>query len=182
MSSISLGQAHEAEVTLSKAGATGENFWDPISKSESLCRKVLVFVAEMLRLVFTLKATTDRDMTDWKCEKPVLAEGEFELELKEFLRKGESYLDGKDMVKRAKELDIDSGLRHLEAILREQDKIPVEMRRFCLISTQVWLHSSGNRFVWYLSWCGKHWVLGYYSLSHILNSDYRLVASRKYQK
>jgi len=137
MSNITLGQAHEAEITLSKAGATGKNFWDPISKSEALARKVVAFVAEMLKLVFTLKVTIDRDMTGWKCKEPVLSEGEFELVLQEFLEDNETYLSGEDMPERAKKMGAESGLRHLEAMLREQDKIPVEARKFRLVSTEV---------------------------------------------
>jgi hypothetical protein len=137
---------------------------------------------EALKLVFNLASAVDRDMTGWECKEPVKGEGEFELEFKEFLRKGESYLDGEDMVKRAKELGVDSGLRHLEAVLREQDKIPVEMRQFCFVSTEVWLDSNGHRGVWFLRWIGDCWVLHYYWLYNRFVFRYRLVAPRKYQK
>ena len=42
---VSLGLAHEAEVMLRKAGATRENFWKPISKSEDLARRVYELVS-----------------------------------------------------------------------------------------------------------------------------------------
>jgi len=38
---VSLGLAHEVEVMLRKVGATRENFWIPISKSEDLARQAL---------------------------------------------------------------------------------------------------------------------------------------------
>ncbi len=175
------GLVHEAVITGRKVGAD-RDFWAALAHSEVLFAKVVAFVAEMLRLVFTLKAATDRDMTGWECKEPVKGEGEFELELKEFLRKGESYLGGEDMVKRAKELGVDSGLRHLEAVLREQDKIPVEMRQFCLVSTEVWVGPNGDRDVWYLDWRGGRWVLFSYWLDNDFNSSCRLVSPRKYQK
>lgn len=41
---VSLGLVHEVEVMLRKVGATRENFWKPVSKSEELARKVLKLV------------------------------------------------------------------------------------------------------------------------------------------
>ncbi len=145
------------------------------------CQQALAVFASIPRSIFTLKPAFDRDMTGWECKEPVKCEGEFELELKEFIPKGES-LGGEDMVKRAKELDVNSGLRHLEAILREKDKIPVEMRQFCLVSTEVWLGPNGRRNVWYLDWRGDRWVLDRYWLRYDFDSHCRLVAPRKYQK
>jgi len=41
---VSLGLAHEVEVQLRKAGATRENFWAPVSRSEVLAQKIVDLV------------------------------------------------------------------------------------------------------------------------------------------
>lgn len=183
MSDVSLGQAHEAEVTLSKAGATVENFWNPISRSDELARKVVALVAEALKMVFKLASVIDRDMTGWKCVEPVNAEeGEFEFSLQDFLQGNETYPNGEEMVKRGRKQGANSGLKHIEAIIREQDKIPVEMRKFVLVSTEIWLSPGGDRGVWYACWDGGRWVLHCGWLFNGFRSGCRLVVPRKYQK
>lgn len=146
-------------------------------------QKYLAGLADVLRDTFSLTAKIDRDMTGWKCVESVPAEeGEFELVVQEFLRGDETYLGGEEMVKRGKKQGANTGLRHLEAMLREQDKIPAELRQFCLVSTEVWLSPSGGRRVFCLRWVGLRWVLGCLWLQLDFRSDDRFVGSRKYQK
>ena len=176
---ITLGQAHETEVTLERAGATTE-FWTRVAQNLELAKAV---VALVMSTVFRLVVNVERDMTDWICLEPVDAEeGEFEPFLVEFLAEKEPYVGGEEMVKRAKEKNALTGLRHAEAMLRNQEKIPVEWRKYCLVFTEVWQFADGNRDVWCLYWDGEHWCLDYYWLSFSFISSYRLVGSRKYQK
>jgi len=176
------GLVHEAIVTGRKVGA-GKEFWAGIAHNEVLFAKVVALVAEALRVVFTLIADVERDITGWQCLEPVEAEpGEFEPELQEFLQKGESYTGGEEMVRRAKNQEVLSGLRHAEAMLRNQERIPVEWRKFVLVFPEVWQCPYGDRRVWYLCWSGKQWVLCYGWLNFSFDSRCRLVRPRKYQK
>jgi len=62
-------------------------------------------------------------MTGWTCVEPVkVAPGEFEVVIEDFLEEGEPYIGGEEMVSRAKNRGIRTGLRHAEAMLREQEK------------------------------------------------------------
>jgi len=150
-------------------------------KSPLRVQKYLAGLADALRDTFVLKATIDRDMPGWKCEKPVGDDGEFEFTLQEFVTKDDNgFVTGDEMLKRGK--DANSGLRHIEAIIREQDKIPVEMRGFILVSTEVWLAPGRGRYVWYACWVGGAWVLDYGCVGISINSRCRLVVPRKYQK
>ncbi len=180
MSDVSLGQAHETELRLRNAGATLENFWDPIAKSESLAQRVVAFMAEALKLVFKLISNIDRNMEGWKCVESVdAAEGEFEPVLQEFLRNKESFVNGEEIIRRAKEQGVSSGIRHAEAMLRQQDKIPVEWRKYYLVFPEVWQGPRGDRGVFCLCWSGGRWYLRCHWLWRGFRSSARLVASRK---
>jgi len=176
---ISLGQAHETELTLEKAGATTE-FWTRLAQNLELAKATVAFVMTM---VFRLVSKIDRDMTGWTCVEPVEAEeAEFEPTLHEFLREGENFIDGEEMVKRAKEQGILTGLRHAEAMLRNQEKIPVEWRKYYLVFSEVWRSPDGDRYAWSLYWDDGRWCLSYDWLERGFRSHYRLVASRKCQE
>ncbi|MDP3882936.1 MAG: hypothetical protein Q8Q48_02685 [Candidatus Staskawiczbacteria bacterium] len=177
------GLVHEAIVTGRKVGA-GKEFWAGIAHNEALFAKVVALVAGALRVVFTLIAEIERDMTGWECLASTEAEpGEFEPELQEFLQKGECYTSGEEMIRRATEKEVFSGLRHAEAMLRNQEKIPVEWRKFVLVFPEVWQYPYSNRRVWYLFWDGERWYLSCHWLSNDFSSIYRLVRPRnKYQK
>ena len=178
---VSLGQAHETELTLARAGAT-EEFWTRLAQSVELAKAV---VALVMNRVFRLAANIERDMMGWKCREPVeAAEGEFEPLLYEFFADGENWVGTEEVLKRAKEKGISSGLRHLEAMLREQYKIPVEWRKYCcFVSTEIWLSSpNGERSVWCLEWNGEYWYLSYIWLGLGLTPRCRLLSSRKCSK
>lgn len=174
---ISLGQAHETVLTLEKAGATQE-FWTRLAKNLELAKATVAFV---MSVVFRLTTKIDRNMEGWECLSPVESEeGEFEPSLVEFLEKGEIFVKCEEMLKRAKEKGISTGLRHLEAMLRNQERIPVEWRKHhILVSTEVWRDPSGDRNVWFLCWFGECWCLDYYWLGSDFSSRSRLVAPRK---
>jgi len=172
--SISLGQAHETELTLEKVGATSE-FWTRLAQSVELAKAV---VALVMGTVFRLVAKIERDMTGWECLEPVEAEeGEFEPFLQEFLREGESRVGGEEMIKRA---ESKTGLRHAEAMLRNQENIPVEWRKYYLVFPEVWRSLFGVRRVWCLYFNGGRWRPGCSWLGFDFGSDGRLVGSRKY--
>jgi len=169
----------EVIITGRKVGA-GKAFWANLAHSESLFAEVVAFVDSWsASAVFHLNPTIDRDMTGWKCVESIPAEGEFEFSLTEFFRKGES---GEEMVKRANAKCVVTSLRHLEAMLREQDKIPEELRKFVLVSNEVWLGPDSSRSVFYLCWNDERWYLHYGRLKDDFDSYYRLVVPRKYQK
>lgn len=144
--------------------------------SPMMVQKFLLGLLALLKLVFTLAPTIERDMTGWKCLEPAPAEeGEFELVL---FPGGEIDLGGEEMIKCGKEKGVNAGIRHLEAILRDQDKIPVEMRKLVLVSTEVWLDPGGVRGVWCLYWRSGRWVLNYSGLDRIFGVYCRLIGSR----
>jgi hypothetical protein len=181
MSSYSEGQTHQLMDSLEAAGYTptqvtalGQNF------NGALNQLLLVLTGEakvVANLVFRLVAKIDRDMKGWECLEPVEAEeSEFEPSIHEFLEENDGGSCGcEEMIKRARKDGISSGIRHLEAMLREQEKIPVEWRRFVLVSTEVWQSPDGYRYVWYLCWDGERWSLRYYWLGYDFYSRYRLV-------
>ena len=73
------GLLHEVVVTGRKVGA-GKEFWAAIAHNEELFARVVAFV-----MSFTLADKIDRDMTDWTCVEPAIAEdGEFEPVLQEW--------------------------------------------------------------------------------------------------
>ena len=181
---LDIGQEHELLEKLEGAGMNSVLAQAVItSPDNSLGKRMVAWLVVAIRVVFTLVANIERDMIGWKCVEPVGAgEGEFEPVLREFLREGETFIGGEEMVKRAKEQGALTGLLHAEAMLREPEKIPVECRKFALVFPEVSVDPSGYRDVWYLDWVGVHWYLHYSWLDHDFNSNYRLVVSRKYQK
>ncbi len=165
---------HEVIITGRKVGAD-ERFWARMAHNEGLFKETVVFV---MKGVFYVVA--QHDLTGWICVEPVDAkDGDFEPVLQEFLHEGETYCKGEEMVKRAKEQGALTGLRNAEAMIRNQERIPVEWRKYYLVFSEVWQSPDGNRNVWYLYWNGKRWYLNYNWLSNNFNSNYRLVASRK---
>ena len=178
--SITLGQAHEAELTLAKAGAT-EEFWTRLTQNLELAKAVVALVTNV---VFQSVVQIRRNMEGWKLLEPVPAEeGDLEVTIHEFLKEEDGgHCSGEEMVKRAKEQGVLTGLRHAEAMLRNQEKIPVEWRKFVLVFAEVWQGPSGNRGMWCLDWDGGRWSLSYDWLGFDFASDCRLLASRKCQK
>lgn len=105
-------------------------------------------------------------------------EGDFEPELMEFLREGESSIIGEEMLKRTEKEGF--GQRHAEAMLRNQNAIPVEWRKYVLVFTgTLWRGLSGNRYVPHLYWSGSGWYLHFRWLGYGFVSYSRVVRPRK---
>ena len=141
MSSYSEGQTHQLMESLEMAGYTSAHVTALGQNSNGALDQlmlVLTGVAKVVTdLVFRLVAKIDRDMTGWTCVELVEAEEEFKPTLHEFLREGENFVNGEEMVRRAKEQDALTGLRHAEAMLRNQERIPIEWRKHYLVFSQV---------------------------------------------
>mgnify|MGYP001592610709 CR=1 FL=1 len=77
-----------------------------------------------------------------------------------FLEKGESYINGEVMRKRAKKLTANLGLVDAKNDLEHQDNIPVGLRGKYLVYSGTVLRVSGGRLsVPCLFWYGDRWVL-----------------------
>ncbi|OGY63591.1 MAG: hypothetical protein A3I24_01455 [Candidatus Harrisonbacteria bacterium RIFCSPLOWO2_02_FULL_41_13b] len=123
-----------------------------------------------------------QDMTQegWELLKDVKYEaGEVQLELKEFLKPGETSVKGDVMAERAIELNANLGQKHAEYLLENQHLIPVEFRKFYLtFPGTVWQVSDG-RFVPYLYWRGERWFLNFFWLERDWDGLGRLLSLRK---
>ena len=165
----------EVIATSRKVGAD-KNFWETLSRNEELFAKVVELVGTAPRLAFTLITNIDHDMDGWVCINPVeVEEGEFAPFLYEFLYSGEKSIVGKDMIRRAEGQKIQTGLCHAEAMLRNQKKIPPELRKYCLVFPEVWQNSIGERYVFILSWTHGCWNLNCESLGQVFDFDCRFV-------
>src|SRR3990167_6250921 len=104
MSSYSEGQTHQLMESLEMAGYTSAHVTALGQNSNGALDQlmlVLTGVAKVVTdLVFRLVAKIDRDMTGWTCVELVEAEEEFKPTLHEFLREGENFVNGEEMVRR----------------------------------------------------------------------------------
>ena len=100
-----------------------------------------------------------------------------DLELVSFLKGNESYLNGKELMWRARtELNVNYGQEDAEWLLERQIEIPEEFRNFILLFTgSVWGFPGGNRRVACLDWDGRRWILFFRWLDADFLSYYRLV-------
>ena len=131
-------------------------------------------------LVFQLADKIDRKIDGWTCVNPVEAKTtDFEPFLQDFLREEDNgHLGGEKMIKRAEEQGVQTGLRHAEAMLRNQEKIPVEWQRYCLVFPEVWQNLGGCCLTFYLYYHNDHWGLYHRWLVNSFDSEFRFVASR----
>ena len=177
MDTVSLGQAHETALTLQKAGATPE-FWTRLAQNVELAKRV---VAVVMSVGFWVEEKIERSMPGWTCKEPVeFKVGEFEPVLKNFFIDGERHTGGGAIISRAKNsLSPQTGLRHAEAMLREQERIPDEWRKFKLVFTEVWQHPGNGRSVLFIEWVCGRWSLNHVCLYYGFGSNYRFVSLRK---
>ncbi len=98
-----------------------------------------------------------------------------------FLKGSETFVNGEEMVRRVRiELDANYGQEDAEWLLEHQDKIPVELQKYCLVFPgTVWQVSSGNRYVPCLHWRGRRWMLNFGWLDSDWRSFSRLLRPRK---
>lgn len=76
-----------------------------------------------------------------------------DLELVSFLKSGEDYINGEEMLRRARELDANYSQEDAEWLLEHQNEIPVEMRKYYIVFTgTVWQGSYGYLRVPCLYW------------------------------
>lgn len=103
-----------------------------------------------------------------------------DLELVSFLKRGESYIGGEEMVKRAKKSGANLGQRHAEFLLEHQDEIPAKYRKHYLVFPgTIWRFRDGGRLVPYLCWDGGRWELVFGWLGRGWDSSARLPRSSK---
>ncbi len=102
------------------------------------------------------------------------------LKLLSFLKRGESYVDGEVMKKRAEEEKANFGQKDAEWLLAHQSEIPKEFRKYYLVFPgTVWQDPDGRRCVAYLSWYGGRWCLFFSWLGYGWGSIYRLLSVGK---
>ncbi len=174
------GLIHEAVVTGRGVGA-GQDFWASLAHSKMLFGEVVAFAATMP--IFRLAQGFDSDMANDSWEllfDSRLKEGEFMPELVELGR--EDCVDGDEMVKRTEQENC-GGQRAVEAMLRDQDKIPQEWRKYVLVfPATIWRDRLGVRSVASLFWGGFRWCLDFIWLGSGFYRHYRVVRFGKYQK
>lgn len=104
----------------------------------------------------------------------------FTPEMVEFLKQGESSVNGEVMKLRAKELNAHLGQGEAEYWLENQHLIPVECRgKYLVFPGTVWQDSDGDRIVPCLGWRGDRWCLLFRWLGGGWVSYGRLVRLRK---
>ncbi len=103
------------------------------------------------------------------------------MELMPFLKEGENYVGGEEMVRRArKELNTNLGQRHAEFLLEHQNEIPEEFRQYVLVFTgTIWRDRDGDRGVPCLYWLSEQWYLDVDWLENGFSVDYRLPRPRE---
>ncbi|MEK7654594.1 MAG: hypothetical protein AAB345_05000 [Patescibacteria group bacterium] len=104
------------------------------------------------------------------------------LELKSFLKKGESYINGEVMKQRAKDMNCDLGQEDLEYFLEHQEEIPKKFRDpsiYLVFPGTVVESPDGDRRVACLGWSGDQWCLGFHWLDRVWRSSGRLVCFGK---
>lgn len=99
----------------------------------------------------------------------------------QFLKGDENYINGEEMVRRARtELNANYGQEDAEWLLENQDKIPAELRKYYLVFPgTLWRGRRGFRCVPYLLWFGGRWCLDFGWLAVDWDSGGRLVVPRK---
>ncbi|MEK7579048.1 MAG: hypothetical protein AAB460_00740 [Patescibacteria group bacterium] len=119
----------------------------------------------------------DKRKEGWELLEDEPLVGEPVLTLAEFLRDGEEYVGGEEMVTRATALDGTTGQRHAEQLLGQQKDIPEEYRQFALVFTgTIWRRpeDSGRRVTCLIWGCGA-WYLKFFWLGRAFGRYFRLV-------
>ncbi len=123
----------------------------------------------------------DKTKDGWTRLEHVEFDGQpFTPEMVEFLKSGESYVNGEVMKLRAKEFNAHLGQGEAEYLLENQHLIPKECRdKYLVFPGTVWRDLDGGRRVPYLRWDGGRWGLLFDWLWDDWDSDVRLVRSRE---
>lgn len=98
-----------------------------------------------------------------------------DLELKSFLKDGEDYISGDEMLKRA-----GNAVTDYKELLKHQDKFPKEWRGYYLVFPK-WLGDSRDRYVPCFEWGGKSrsWVLSFHWVGLSFSRNDRFVCPRE---
>lgn len=129
--------------------------------------------------------THDKTKDDWTLidndEGPPRSVEPFDLHFSTFLKEGESYVNGEEMLLRS----ISSvpnhgplaGQHQAEQLLEQQDKIPADLRgKYIVFLATKWRDQHGIRYVPYLCWNGYRWKLDFNWLAYVDWSANDLVA------
>ncbi len=123
----------------------------------------------------------DKTKDGWKLLERVEFYGQpFDFNLVEFLKPGESYVNGEEMKQRAIKLNAHLGQGHAEYLEANQDRIPKEFRGkyYLVFPGTVWQGSDGDRGVPCLYWFGDRWFLSFFWLGGGWYLNCRLVCLR----
>lgn len=103
-----------------------------------------------------------------------------DLELREFLNYDEKYISGKELQKRAVELNARLGQHTVEYLLEHQTEIPEDWRGTYLVFPRtIWQFSDGSRDVPCLGWRDGRWQLSFPWLGCDWSSLYRFAVVSK---
>jgi len=128
--------------------------------------------------VFHVVPKIERNVAGWRCVGPTqIVNGIFMPVFREFLVPGEPSIGGEEMWARAKKQGLRTGLRSGEAMIKDQDKIPKEVREFILVFPEVWIDKNGCRGVFCLTWRSYRWGLDYGTLKDNFYPNFRLVGA-----
>ena len=102
------------------------------------------------------------------------------LDLVAFLKDGESSIGGEELVSRAPGLNAHLGQMHAEWLLERQGEIPKEFRNHYLVfPATIWRGPFSSRYVPYLRWDGKRWILDFGWLGDGFRGRGRVVRPRE---
>ena len=101
-------------------------------------------------------------------------------ELVSFLKNGEVFINGEEMLRRARvEFDANCGQEDAEYLLKHEAKIPEEFSLYYPVFPGTVWQDSGHSLVPYLLWDGERWILSFGWLWGVWSSRARLVRPLK---
>ena len=86
-------------------------------------------------------------------ENVKIRNGEFLIKIEPILKYGETSIDGKTILNRAKKIGNLAGQAHAERLLEQEKSIPEEWKEFILIFAGTIWRDDGYRYITYLKWC-----------------------------
>ena len=176
---VSLGLAHEAEVTLHKAGATAKNFWNPLSRNVQLAKEVVSLVTKRLAIVhlelnpFLKKRPEIRfsydEVPPWRLVEDIgetsISFSVQDLEVVEFLNNRDQHreIDGEKMKRRALKMGACLNQHFAEVLVENQQVLSEDWQGYLfLFPGTVWEYRDW-RVIPYMSYRNndKIWILGF---------------------
>ena len=178
-----LGLVHEAVITGRRVGAT-ERFWSALAHHEEVFGKTVAFVLSLMSMIFRLRPDFDPDIPTRlkKLDKDSPAKGgDFTPELETIIKEGDSsYIGEKELTRRIEGREDLAGQRHLEAMLRDQDAIPVEWRKYELVApATVWSTEKEDHVMATLQFRDNKWQMFFYFCCNDFGGRFRLIRIKK---